>query len=304
MADQLKKYLFTDQSTRVQHVQIEQAWQTGLAHQALPTCVQNLLGELLAAACLLAGNLKFDGSLILQIQGDGPISLLVVECSSAMQVRATVSLREDQDLPSEGDVQSLLNTHGTGRFAVILTPDNTNGDFSPYQGVVPLEGNTVSDVLEAYMKKSEQLDTRLWLSADANRCAGLLLQRLPGQGGTQQLSDTLETWERAGALAATLTQDELLTLDADTLIHRLFWQESLSSYPAQEVLWHCPCSRERVREMLRMLGSAEVENILTEQASVKVACNFCGMPYEFDPADCATLFLEQPDPLQSPPTLH
>lgn len=303
MSDQLNKYLFADQSTRVQHVKLDTAWQEGLQHQSYPKCVQNLLGELLAAATLLAGNLKFDGSFILQIQGDGPIALLVVECSSEMQVRATVSLREGQDIPHDGNVQSLLNANGQGRCVVVLMPDQKNGDFAPYQGIVPLEGNSVAEILEAYMRNSEQLDTRLWLSADDKRCSGMLLQRLPGQGGNQQLSDTLETWERGLSLASTITQDELLELNAAQLIHRLFWQESLNSYEPQEVVWHCPCSRERVADMLKMLGSEEVESILSTQETVHVACNFCGKPYEFDAVDCAGLFID-PEHLPPSTTLH
>ena len=303
MSDQLNKYLFADQSTRVQHVKLDQTWQAGLQHQAYPECIQNLLGELLAAATLLAGNLKFDGSFILQIQGDGPIALLVVECNSEMQVRATISLREGQEIPADGNLQSLLNASGNGRCVVILMPDQKNGDFAPYQGIDPLEGDTVAEILEAYMRNSEQLDTRLWLSADANRCAGLLLQRLPGQGGNQQLSDTLETWERGLSLASTITHDDLLELEAEQLIHRLFWQENLTSYEPQDVNWHCPCSRERVADMLKMLGSAEIEDILTTQDLVHVACNFCGKPYEFDAIDCAALFIE-PEHLPSSNTLH
>ena len=303
MSDQLKKYLFTDHSTRVQHVKLSNTWQTGLAHQTYPECVQKLLGELLAAATLLAGNLKFDGSFILQFQGDGPIALLVVECSSSMQVRATVSLREDQQLPVDAALQSLLNVNGQGRCVVVLMPEKKEGDFQPYQGVVPLEGNSVAEILETYMRNSEQLDTRLWLNADSTHCAGLLLQRLPGQGGKQGLSESLETWERSITLASTLTQDELLELDAEQLIHRLFWQEELSTYPAQDIEWHCPCTRERVADMLKMLGADEIESILETQDKVHVACNFCGKPYEFDAVDCAALFMD-PDQLPASRTVH
>lgn len=294
MTDQLKKYLYPDQSTRVQAVRLSNAWQTGLAHQQYPACVQRLLGELVSAAVLLAGNIKFDGSLVLQLQGDGPVSLVVVECTADLAIRATVTLREGQAVPEDGTLQSLLNAHGEGRFIVVLDPNRETTRMQPYQGVVPMEGATVAEVLQAYMRNSEQLDTHIWLAADAQHSAGLLLQRLPVKSTHGDMSEASlnETWERANHLAATLKYDELLTLDTDTLIHRLFWQENLNAYEPRSIAWHCPCTRERVANMLRMLGREEIESILGEQESIDVACNFCGKPYEFDAVDCAALFVE------------
>src|SRR5690606_31827297 len=179
MTDLLKKYLFQDHSVRVQAVRLDEAWRTGLAHQSHPPCVQRLLGELTAAAVLLASNIKFDGSLVLQLQGDGPVALIVVECTSDLTIRATASLREGLSVPRDGNLQSLLNSQGQGRFIVVLDPQRKNAAMQPYQGVVPLEGDSVAQVLEHYMRNSEQLDTRLWLAADAHHTAGLLLQRMP-----------------------------------------------------------------------------------------------------------------------------
>lgn len=294
MSDQLKKYLFQDQSTRVQAVKLTQAWQTGLVHQAYPQCVQRLLGELMSAAVLLAANIKFDGSLVLQLQGDGPIALIVVECSADLKIRATATLREEHTVPADGTLQSLLNTQGQGRFIVVLDPARDTTHLQPYQGIVPLEGDTVAEALEMYMRNSEQLDTRLWLASDDKQSAGLLLQRLPDHGGTSavETDDAQDTWERATILAGTIKQDELLTLDTDALIHRLFWEENLIAFEPQDVVWHCPCSRERVGNMLRMLGHNEIESILKEHEHVNVSCNFCGKPYEFDAVDCASLFVE------------
>ncbi|NYT62172.1 Hsp33 family molecular chaperone HslO [Alcaligenaceae bacterium] len=294
MTDQLKKYLLPDQSTRVQAVRLTSAWQAGLVHQHYPECVQRLLGELVAAAVLLASNIKFDGALVLQLQGDGPIALIVVECTAQLAIRATVSLREGHDIPANGTLQSLLNSQGQGRFVVVLDPNRDTTDLEPYQGVVPMEGDTVAQVLELYMRNSEQLDTRLWLASDAENSSGLLLQRLPSQGGTaghdQESHD--ETWTRICHLAGTVKQDELLSLDTDTLIHRLFWEEDLVVYEPHAVRWHCPCSRERVAGMLRMLGREEIADILTERNTIDIACNFCGKPYRFDAIDCASLFVD------------
>lgn len=296
MTDQLKKYLLPDRSTRVQAVRLSESWQTGLSHQHLPECVRTLLGELVAAATLLAANIKFDGSLVLQLQGDGPVALLVVECTSDLAVRATATLREGHDIPADGTLQSLLNLNGEGRFVVVLDPNRNKTKMQPYQGIVPLEGSTVAQVLELYMKSSEQLDTRLWLAANDHHCAGLLLQRLPGQGGTtQDATDTRSpeaTWEEVSHLFHTVETPELLDTDTDTLIHRLLWEEDLIAFDPQQVRWHCPCNQQRVADMLRMLGQDEVESILAEQDTIKVSCNFCGKPYEFDAVDCASLFID------------
>ena len=296
MTDQLKKYLLSDHSTRIQAVHLTNAWQTGLAHQHYPDCVQSLLGELVAAAILLTSNIKFDGSLILQLQGDGPLALVVVECTTDLAIRATVSVREGQQVPSDGTLQTLLNTNGSGRFVVILDPASKHGQLQPYQGVVALEGETVAQVLEQYMHDSEQLDTRLWLASDAEHAAGLLLQRLPQQGGIDSDStpeEQEETWRRTNLLAATVKHEELLALDTDSLVTRLFWEETLKAFEPQTIRWHCPCSRERVAAMLHSLGQAEVEDILSEHTTVDIVCNFCGKPYQFDAVDCASLFANQ-----------
>lgn len=296
MTDQLNKYIFADQLTRAQTVELSNAWQTGLKHQQYPDCVRNLLGELTAAAVLLAGNLKLDGSLILQAQGDGPIALMVVECTSEFAIRATVSLRENVEIPTEGNLQNLLNTYDNGKFIVVLEP-KSGSDFQPYQGVVPLEGENLAQVLENYMKHSEQLDTKIHLSANAEKASGLLLQRLPGTGGHIEGTDAPEepSWERAQQLANTIKTEELLELPASEIIHRLFWQEDLMLLEPNDVQWHCPCTRERVADMLHMLGREEIESILSEQESINVSCNFCGKPYSFDAVDSAQLFIAKSD---------
>ena len=305
MSNQLKKYLFQDNTVRVQAVRLTDAWQDGLVHQHYPDCVQQLLGELVSAAVLLASNIKFDGSLVLQLQGDGPVALIVVECNVNLDIRATATLREGVDVPADGSLQTLLNANGNGRFIVVLDPNRETTDMQPYQGIVPLEGNSVAQVLEGYMRSSEQLDTRLWLTADARCSAGLLLQRLPGHGGKITATVQEETWQRAVILAETLKTQELLDLPSDEVVQRLFWEETLLAFEPQNVRWHCPCTRERVGNMLRMLGAAEIESILSESDEVEVSCNFCGKPYHFDAVDCASLFTENRNSGHANPTsLH
>lgn len=304
MTDLLKKYLFEDRSVRIQAVRLHETWLQAQVNHQHPPAVTRLLGELVAASTLLTANIKFDGSLVLQIQGDGPLALLVVECRSDLSLRATVKVREGQSIPDNGTMQSLLNANGNGRFMVVLDPQRKVPGQQAYQGIVPLEGETVAEALGHYMKASEQLDTQLWLAADEQHAAGLLVQRLPDHGGTTQ-GDAAESWSRATHLAATLQPAELLATDTDTLIHRLYWEEPLMAFEPHAVRWFCPCTRERVSSMLRSLGQAEVESILAEQGRVEVSCDFCGKPYEFDKVDCAGLFApNSPMPEQDPPTVH
>ncbi|AHG63551.1 Hsp33 family molecular chaperone HslO [Advenella mimigardefordensis] len=304
--DQLQKYLLDDRSTRIQTVDLTDTWHTGLAHQSYPPVVRDLLGELCAASVLLASNIKFDGSLVLQLQGDGALALIVVECQSDLSLRATVQLRQEFVVPDNATFQSLLNGNGNGRFIVILDPADRQEGQQPYQGVVPMEGDSVAKVLEHYMKQSEQLDTHIWLAANEQRATGLLLQRLPDHGGTAEDAEAhRESWQRAGILAQTLTQDEMLSASPETLIHRLFWEEPLLTFEPQPVRWFCPCTRERVGNMLKMLGRAEIESILSEQEKVDIACNFCGKPYTFDAIDCARLFIDGQSPEEpSEPVAH
>ena len=291
MSDQLKKYLFQDRSVRVESVHLEQAWQAAQAHHSYPPAVTALLGELVAAATLLAATLKFDGALLLQLQGDGAIALMVVECRADLGIRATVKLRE-RPLPLESDLQSLLNPGGTAKFIVVLDPPKNTPGRQAYQGIVPLEGDTIAQALEQYMLRSEQLHTRIWLAADATTATGLLLQQLPIQGGNQTaaLSEAEESWTRAQRLAETLSTKEMLEVDQETLLYRLFWEETLLTFDARPIHWECTCTRERVADMLKMLGRAEVDDILVTQGKIEVACEFCGKPYLFDGVDSALLF--------------
>lgn len=295
MSDQLSKYLFADRTVRAQTIMLEDAWRAVQARHDYPPVITALLGELVAASALLSANLKFDGSLVLQLQGDGDVRLIVVECRANLDLRATVKLREGCELPQTGTLQSLLNSSGNGRFTVVLDPSRKQPGQHPYQGVVPLVGDTVAEALEHYMAASEQLQTRLWLAADAQHSAGLLLQQLPRDGGNAkpeaaQATDTDDTWTRALHLAGTLKSEELLQTPSATLVHRLFWQEDLIAFDPQSVRFHCPCTREKVADVLRLLGEPEVQEILEERGHVEVKCDYCNENYTFDSVDCAELF--------------
>lgn len=291
MPDSLHKFLFEDHSVRVEAVRLGDVWQQVRAHHQYPPAVSRLLGELVAASTLMAANLKFEGSLILQLQGDGAVALLVAECRADMSVRATVKLR-DREINDSDTLQTLVNPNGAGRFVVILDPPRDTPGRQVYQGVVPIEGDQVATALEQYMLRSEQLHTRIWLAADDSHCAGILIQQLPTQGGlaASSMSDARESWVRANLLGDTIKSDELLATEATKMIHRLFWEEPLLVSEARPVSWRCSCSRERVADMLRTLGKEEIDSIIQERSKVEVACEFCGTPYEFDRVDAAVLF--------------
>lgn len=292
MPDLLTKYLFADRSVRLQTVDLDVAWQTMQQGHDYPPAVGRLLGELVAASLLLSANLKFDGTLAMQLQGDGDVRLVVVECRANLDVRATVKLREDAVIADDAGLQALVNPDGGGRFTVVLDPQHRQPSQQPYQGIVPLEGDTVAQALEHYMASSEQLQTRLWLAADGERSTGVLLQRLPNEGGhgTTAGEEPDETWNRALHLAQTLKREELLTTPTPTLVHRLFWQEELTAFEPMPARFHCPCSREKVANVLRVLGQVEVDDIIAESGHVEVKCDYCLTAYLFDPVDCAEVF--------------
>ena len=297
-------------------VRLTDAWQDILTRRAAntqtgpyPAPVRQLLGEMAAAGVLMQGNIKFNGALILQIFGDGPVKVGVVEVQPDFSLRATCT--QVGEVAEGATLSQMVNLHNQGRCAITLDPKDRMPGQQPYQGVVPLFGDqgekleNLSEVLEHYMLQSEQLDTVLVLAADDKVASGLLIQRLPveGEGNLAGKSDSVareavlgesEDFSRIAILAKSLKREELLALDAETILHRLFWEEPLARF--EPLLgeagprFACSCSRERVGQMIRSLGTAEVESILAEQGQVEVGCDFCGAQYRFDPVDAAGLF--------------
>jgi molecular chaperone Hsp33 len=287
--DCLLRALFRDAPVRAQVVHLRDAWRRIVAQHGYPEPVARVLGEMTAAATLLASNIKFAGRLILQIHGDGPVRLLVVECQDDLTVRATAKLREGAVIEPEADLRALVNVGGAGRCAITLDPHDARPGQLPYQGIVALEGDSIASALQGYMRQSEQLETRLWLAADDATAAGVLLQRLPREGGSADDGDT-DAWDRANALAGTLTAEELKTVPSAQLMRRLFWQETLDYYAPLIPRFGCRCSRERIGRMLQSLGQAEVDTIVAELGEVTVDCDFCSSRYRFDAIDVALLF--------------
>lgn len=303
MSDTLHKFLFHNAPVRGEVVQLFNTWQRVQQHHHYPQSVMQLLGEMLAASALLCANLKFNGALIMQIHGSGPVKLLVVECNSDLTLRATAKLSEHTAIAPNASMQELINLNGEGRCVITLDPKDKLPGQQPYQGIVPLVGDSIAEALEHYMQRSEQLHTRLWLAADSNTAAGVLLQQLPLEGGLQSANTDSDAWDRATQIAHTIKSEELLTLPPATLIHRLYWQEQLQHSEGVPCQFKCSCSRERVSNMLRTLGPNEIEGILSEQEQVTVHCEYCNQRYDFDAVDCAQLFNE-PTTMISSETRH
>jgi len=293
MKDTLQKFMVDNAPVRGELVDLSMTWQQVLARRDYPIAVKTLLGEMLSAAALLTANLKFNGTIVLQIHGDGPVKLLVVECDSNMQLRATAKISEGATVHDGATLSQMVNVNGHGRFAITLDPKDKMPGQQTYQGIVPLDGDDIASVIENYMLRSEQLDTKLWLAADDKVSRGVLLQKLPTEGGKNAPQDDLETWNRLSMLGNTLRSSEMLTTDIDTLMHRLFWEETIRVFEPLYPQFHCSCSREKVGSMLKMLGQAEIEDALTTQETLGISCDFCGLHYEFDAVDCAQLFVAE-----------
>ena len=318
---QFHTFLFEGLPVRGAIVRLDEAWQQVQSRRAsnsetgaYPPPVRALLGQMLAAGVLMQSGLKFNGALILQVQGDGPVKLAVAEVRSDLGLRATATLQGDAaSLGTDpvANLGSLVNVGGAGRCAITLDPHNRQPGQQPYQGIVPLSDaqgqalTSLSAALEHYMRQSEQLDTTVVLAANDHTAAGLLVQRMPlkGEGnlaanlGEAEEADRLghnEDYNRIAHLAASLTREELLTLDVDTILRRLFWEEKLLRFVPQQGAdgprFACSCSRTRVGNMLRSLGTEEVESILEERGNIEVGCEYCGQQYRFDAVDAAQVF--------------
>ena len=308
---EMHKFLFEGLPVRGMLVRLTEGWQEVLqrrteAGDSFPAPVRVLMGEMAAAGVLMQSNISFNGALVLQVHGDGPVKLAVAEVQSDLAFRVTAKVVGD--VPDDARLEALVNVKGHGRCAITLDPQGRVPGQQPYQGVVALHGDRreplqkLSEVLEHYMLQSEQLDTKLILAANDQIAAGLLIQRLPVEGSrnleAQRNEDEIglnESYNRIAHLAATLTSEELLTLDAETVLRRLFWEEDVRRFEPAHPRFTCTCSRERVSDLLRNLGQEEVDSIGAEQGRVEVGCDFCGRQYQFDPIDVDELFIPARD---------
>ncbi|MEE2733161.1 MAG: Hsp33 family molecular chaperone HslO [Pseudomonadota bacterium] len=275
------RFIINDSGVRGQWTLLDASYQTVLAKHDYPLEVQSVLGEMMAAAILLSATLKFEGSMIIQARGEHVVSLLSVECTHDHKLRAIA--RWDGDTQGM-DFRTML---GNATLAITITP--LQGE--RYQGIVPLDGATLSACLEHYFQRSEQLRTQIQLFHGNNRAGGLLVQVLPAHSRIKvDPQQQLEEWERITALASTLTAEELLNLDCATVLRRLFHEESVELFPAEAVAFECSCSRQRTADALAQIGRGELEEIIAEQGRIEVTCQYCNELYRFDAVDVAMLF--------------
>jgi molecular chaperone Hsp33 len=318
---ELHKFLFDGLPVRGMIVRLTDAWTEILSRRRQddaasiwPWPVAELLGEMAAASVLMQSNIKFNGALVMQIFGEGPVKVAVSEVQPDLSLRVTAKVVGE--VAADARLRDLVNVNGRGRCAITLDPRDRLPGQQAYQGVVPLNAShgagqpKLADVLEHYMRQSEQLDTKLVLAADLNVAAGLLIQRIPAEGEgniggkNADPAEQLEHFNRIATLAASLSAEELLQLDVDTVLRRLFWQEKLLRFDAQTPRFACTCSRERVAGMIRGLGQDEADSILAERGDIDVSCDFCGQHYRFDAVDAAQVFTAAGDQPPSPTTVQ
>lgn len=274
-SDQIQRIMFDELDIRGVLTGLDSAYNEAIQNHDYPPVIRRILGEMMAAAAILSANLKFEGRLILQAQGTDKVSALMAESTHEQALRSIA--RYEGELDENASFTELLKG---GALAITIAPEKGQR----YQGYVPLEGETLSDCLEAYFRYSEQLDSQLHLACDGKKAAGFLLQVLPAEGGKQ------EDWDHISQLGATLKREELLELDNQTLLFRLFHEENCRLHEPSDVTFRCDCSRTRTAGSLRFMSEDELNEILEQEGVVEVACQFCNTRYRFDSADITALF--------------
>lgn len=293
--DCLHRFLFERYPIRGHLVHLDAAWRALIEHRDYPMPIRDALGEAVAASLLLAATIKFEGVLSLQMQGDGPVHLLLAQCTGGLGVRGLARYRETGaaaagvEAGGRAEFAHSGDLIGTGNLTVTLETDD---GAQRYQGIVPLTGQRLAESLQVYFENSEQLPTRLWLHADSRGASGMLLQKLPSEGLPAGAAAAAidDAWRRVQLIGETLTPEELRTLADVEILHRLFHEDDVRLFEPAPVYFRCRCSRERVASMLQSLGEAESRSVLAERGNVEVHCDFCNRAYLFDAVDIAQLF--------------
>jgi molecular chaperone Hsp33 len=278
ITDATRRFVIGRGAVRGEYVRLGGAWRAILSRRTYPEPVTSLLGECLAAAALFASTVKMlqsDGRLTLQIQGGRPVSLLVAECRADLAVRAMARFDAQASILQGMSLSDLA--HGAS-FALTIDP---GGDYDSYQSLVPMEDASMAGVLNAYMARSEQIESQFALAADGAACAGLLVQKVPQQGGRADAEADPDAWNRIRTLASSVTRAELLELGDTEILHRLFHQEEVRLLPEKSLAFACPCTKERVASVLRALGRDEIQGLLADRRTIDVDCDFCGLRYTF-----------------------
>lgn len=277
--DLLHRYTFDQLDVRGELVQIEQAYQEMVAGHDYPEAVQKLLGELLVATCLLTATLKFEGDIAVQLQGDGPLKYAVINGDDQQNMRGIARLQ------SEVTGHTIKDLIGSGVMVLTITPNKGER----YQGIVPLEHDTLAECLEAYFTQSEQLQTRLWFSTDtkvgSEKASGLLLQVLP-----VNKEKSIDDFSHLEALTNTIKDEELLTLDATTILTRLYHEDNPRVYEPQPINFKCGCTREKTITALVNVGQQALLDDVAENGEVKISCHYCLKDYVFTEQEIKSIF--------------
>lgn len=281
--DLLHRFIIENTRVRGEIVHLNASWKAILELNDYPPNVRSILGEAFAACALLSATIKYEGSLILQIRGDGPLHLLVVQATSAGTLRGLARWQ------GEVGKENLAKIFGQGQMVITITPPKGE----PYQGIIALQGNRIKDAIENYFQQSEQLNTRLWLASDSNNCTGFLLQELPETEKIQRsnkMHDQAHDWQHAHQLANTLSDSELLSLSSKEILHRLFHEDDIRLFEPAPISFRCSCSSERIAIMIQSLGLEEARKVAQEQGKITVDCEFCNAQYNYDKIDIENLF--------------
>lgn len=278
--DHLQHFIFEHANIRGEIVHIEKTLQTIMGQRDYPPMVKNLLAEAIISCVLLASSIKFEGSLSVQFQGDKRLSMLLVQCDHELNVRAFAQFKEELELVEYA--QAFLQ----GRMVLTINQYNQT---QAYQSMVPLQSTSMSENLMTYFAQSEQISTKVWLAVDENRAAGMLLQLMPGQDTAQ----TEQFWEYAVHLGETVTEPELLTLENEVLLYRLYNETELRVFEPRPIQFKCRCTKDKMKQVISVLGEKDAQELLQEQGEILINCDFCNQKYTFDAID-VTLIFHQP----------
>lgn len=276
-ADSLQRFIFEHANIRGEIVHLQHTYQTIMGQRDYPAMVKHLLGEAMVSCLLLASSIKFEGSLSLQFQGDHRLPLLLVQCDHELHIRAYAKYEDDLTL------EDYAGAFLTGQMALTINQFNQT---QAYQSVVPIQSTSMSENLMNYFAQSEQIATRVWLAVNEHMAAGMLLQLMPGEDS----SEREHFWEYATQLGQTVTEEELLTIDNKTLLYRLYNEEDIRVFEPRAALFQCRCTPERMKHVLTILGEAEAHELIAEQGSISMNCDFCNQHYSFDAIDVTMLF--------------
>ena len=276
-SDNLQRFIFEHANIRGEIVHIEKIFQTIMNQRDYPPMVKNLLGEAIVSCLLLASSIKFEGNLTLQFQGDERLPLLLVQCDHELNIRAFAKYTQNLE------IIDYATAFLQGQMVLTISQHNQT---QVYQSMVPIQATSMSENLMAYFAQSEQIATRVWLAVNDDMAAGMLLQLMPGQDTVQRE----QFWEYAVQLGQTVSEHELLALDNETLLYRLYNETEIRIFESRSTRFQCRCNQEKMKQVITILGEREAKDLIKEQGVITINCDFCNQKYTFDPIDVTMLF--------------